>query len=38
LPGRLEQVTEAVIEAYFATLGADELQLASRTEMQAVRA
>jgi enoyl-CoA hydratase len=37
-PGRLEDVSEAVVDAYFASLGADGLQLASRSEMQAVRA
>jgi enoyl-CoA hydratase len=36
-PGRLEDVSEAVVDAYFTSLGPDELQLASRTEMQAVR-
>ena len=36
-PGRLEDVSGAVVDAYFASLGPDELQLASRIEMQAVR-
>ena len=36
-PGRLEDVTAAMVEAYFAPLGADELQLASRTELQGFR-
>ena len=36
-PGRLEDVSGAVVDAYFASLGPQELQLASRTEMQAVR-
>jgi enoyl-CoA hydratase len=37
-PSRIEDVSAAVVDAYFASLGPDELQLASRTEMQAVRA
>ena len=36
-PARLEDVSEAMVDAYFAPLGADELELASRAEMQAVR-
>jgi enoyl-CoA hydratase len=36
-PARLEDVSEATVDAYFAPLGAQELQLASRAEMQAVR-
>ena len=34
-PARLEDVTEAMVDAYFAPLGADELELPSRAEMQA---
>jgi enoyl-CoA hydratase len=36
-PDSLDQVSDAVVEAYFAPLGADELALATRSEMQAVR-
>ena len=36
-PDSLEQVGEAAVDAYFAPLGANELQLATRAEMQAVR-
>jgi enoyl-CoA hydratase/carnithine racemase len=36
-PERLQDVSEAAVNAYFTTLGVDELQLASRTELQAVR-
>ncbi len=36
-PARLADVSDLKIEAYFATLGAAELQLAPRSEMQAVR-
>jgi enoyl-CoA hydratase len=36
-PGRLQDVSEVMLEAYFATLGQEELQLASRAQMQAVR-
>jgi hypothetical protein len=36
-PGRLQDVSEVMLEAYFATLGLEELQLASRAQMQAVR-
>jgi len=36
-PARLEEVSEAMVDAYFAPLGPDELKLASRAEMQAVR-
>ena len=35
-PARLEEVSEAMVDAYFAPMGADELELASRAEMQAV--
>lgn len=34
-PARLEDVTEAKVDAYFASLGDDELQLPSRARMQA---
>jgi enoyl-CoA hydratase len=37
-PAHLKDVSEAAVDTYFATLGADELHLASRAEMQAVRA
>lgn len=37
-PARLEDVTEAMLDAYFAPLGAGELQLPTREEMQAARA
>ncbi len=36
-PDSLEQVSDAAVDAYFAPLGVDELLLATRTEMQAVR-
>jgi enoyl-CoA hydratase len=36
-PERLEEVSGEKLEGYFASLGADELQLASRAEMQAFR-
>lgn len=36
-PARLEDVGDAMVDAYFAPLGADELSLATRAEMQAVR-
>ncbi len=36
-PSRLADVSDLRIEAYFASLGAAELQLAPRSEMQAVR-
>lgn len=36
-PAHLAEVSEAMVEAYFAPLGAAELQLTSRAEMQAVR-
>ena len=36
-PERLEEVSGAKLEGYFASLGADELALASRAEMQAFR-
>jgi enoyl-CoA hydratase len=36
-PERLEEVSGTKLEDYFASLGADELQLASRAEMQAFR-
>ena len=36
-PDSLDQVSDAAVDAYFAPLGADELALATRTEMQAVR-
>jgi enoyl-CoA hydratase len=35
-PATLGDVNEAMVEAYFAPLGADELQLSTRAEMQAV--
>jgi enoyl-CoA hydratase len=35
-PQRLEDVSEPMVDAYFASLGPDELQLPSRAEMQAV--
>jgi enoyl-CoA hydratase len=34
-PARLEDVSEAMVDAYFAPLGAAELQLPSRAAMQA---
>jgi enoyl-CoA hydratase len=37
-PGRIEEVTDAMVEDYFAPLGADELVLPTRQEMQAARA
>lgn len=37
-PARLEDVTEAMLESYFAPLGAAELTLPTREEMQAARA
>jgi enoyl-CoA hydratase len=36
-PARLEEVTNAVVEDYFVTLGPDELALPTRAEMQAAR-
>jgi enoyl-CoA hydratase len=36
-PARLEDVTEAMVNAHFAPLGADELDLKTRIEMQAVK-
>jgi enoyl-CoA hydratase len=36
-PTRLEDVSEAMVDAYFAPLGPGELELPSRAEMQAVR-
>jgi enoyl-CoA hydratase len=36
-PAHLAEVSEAMVEAYFVPLGASELQLTSRAEMQAVR-
>jgi enoyl-CoA hydratase len=36
-PGRLQDVSRSMLDAYFAPLRPEELQLASRTEMQAVR-
>ncbi len=36
-PERLEDVTPAMVEDYFATMGADELVLPTRQEMQAAR-
>jgi enoyl-CoA hydratase len=36
-PACLAEVGEATVAAYFAPLGAAELQLTSRAEMQAVR-
>jgi enoyl-CoA hydratase len=36
-PDSLDQVSDAAVDAYFAPLGADELALATRSEMQAVR-
>jgi enoyl-CoA hydratase len=33
-PARLQEVTEAMVDRYFAPLGAEELTLASRTELQ----
>jgi enoyl-CoA hydratase len=36
-PAHLQQVSDAAVDAYFAPLGVDELQLSTRAEMQAVR-
>jgi enoyl-CoA hydratase len=36
-PGRLEDVTEAMVDDYFAPLGADELVLPTRQDMQEAR-
>lgn len=36
-PGRIEDVSEAMVDAYFAPLGAGELVLPTRQEMQTVR-
>jgi enoyl-CoA hydratase len=36
-PARLSEVSDAMVDAYFAPLGADELKLTTRAEMQAVR-
>jgi enoyl-CoA hydratase len=36
-PARLEDVSEAMLESYFAPLGPDDLALPTRAEMQAVR-
>jgi enoyl-CoA hydratase len=36
-PARLQDVSRSMLDAYFAPLGPEELQLASRSEMQAVR-
>lgn len=36
-PERIEEVTEAMVEGYFAPMGADELILPTRKEMQAAR-
>jgi len=36
-PGLIEDVTEAMVEDYFAPMGADELALPTRQEMQAAR-
>lgn len=36
-PGRIEDVSEAIVDGYFAPLGADELVLPTRQEMQTVR-
>jgi enoyl-CoA hydratase len=36
-PAHLAEVSEAMVDAYFAPLGAAELQLTTRAEMQAVR-
>jgi enoyl-CoA hydratase len=36
-PGRIEDVSEAMVDAYFAPLGAGELVLATRQEMQTMR-
>ena len=37
-PARLEEVSEAIVDSYFAPMGADELVLPTREEMQAARA
>lgn len=37
-PGRIEDVTDTMLDAYFAPLGARELVLPTREEMQALRA
>lgn len=37
LPSSLDQVTSEMVDAYFASLGDDDLKLPSRTEMQAAR-
>lgn len=36
-PASLAEVSDAMVDAYFAPLGAAELQLTTRAEMQAVR-
>jgi hypothetical protein len=36
-PDRLAEVSDATVNGYFESLGPDDLNLASRTEMQAVR-
>lgn len=36
-PARIEDVTDAMVDAYFAGLGPEDLQLPSRAEMQAIR-
>jgi enoyl-CoA hydratase len=36
-PGTLAEVSDAMVDTYFAALGAGELQLTTRAEMQAVR-
>ena len=36
-PDRLAEVSDATVDGYFESLGPDDLYLASRTEMQAVR-
>jgi enoyl-CoA hydratase len=38
VPARLEDVTPEIVDAYFAPLGADELRLETRAEMQELRA
>lgn len=37
-PARIEDVTEEMVDRYFASLGADEMALPTREEMQAARA
>lgn len=37
-PGRIEEVTAAIVEDHFSSLGGDELVLPTRQEMQAARA